>query len=275
MTDIYGRTWTGEEFTPDNCELTQMQIEQINCMIAEKVMQYKENDDITLDSNSVVFRIFYKNEDFVSIEIRSDRGNKTAYFCFKIPSAEECQKKNASDKLTKEEQIFAEKHHDEVYKFLNSKKLSIEEYYDVVIIGYLKGIKDYCRKESARKYSLSTVVTRSMLDCVYKEWRAESTNKRKINHIAYSLDANVMEEGKEKNLYEVVADTRNVFEDFEMKELIQKIFSTLSQKGTEILQLLICGYNQTEIQKICNIKRKAFNSEMEIIRNNYMELCKG
>ena len=47
--------------------------------------------------------------------------------------------------FTKEEQQFAEENHDLVYAFLNEKKLSEDEYYDVVVFGYLQAVQFYCR----------------------------------------------------------------------------------------------------------------------------------
>ena len=40
--------------------------------------------------------------------------------------------------LTKEQQAFATAHHSLVYKFLNENRLPEDEFYDVVIFGYLK-----------------------------------------------------------------------------------------------------------------------------------------
>lgn len=40
--------------------------------------------------------------------------------------------------LTKEQQDFAAEHHGLVYKFLNDNHLPENEFYDVVIFGYLK-----------------------------------------------------------------------------------------------------------------------------------------
>ena len=42
--------------------------------------------------------------------------------------------------LTPEQKIFATRNHDLVYKFLQEKNLPIDEYYDVVIFGYLNSI---------------------------------------------------------------------------------------------------------------------------------------
>lgn len=40
--------------------------------------------------------------------------------------------------LTKEQQDFAAEHHGLVYKFLNDNHLPEDEFYDVVIFGYLR-----------------------------------------------------------------------------------------------------------------------------------------
>ena len=45
--------------------------------------------------------------------------------------------------LTKEQQAFATAHHSLVYKFLNENRLPEDEFYDVVIFGYLKAVRDY------------------------------------------------------------------------------------------------------------------------------------
>ena len=42
--------------------------------------------------------------------------------------------------LTKEQQAFATAHHSLVYKFLNENRLPEDEFYDVVIFGYLKAV---------------------------------------------------------------------------------------------------------------------------------------
>ena len=42
--------------------------------------------------------------------------------------------------LTKEQQAFATDHHGLVYKFLNENRLPEDEFYDVVIFGYLKAV---------------------------------------------------------------------------------------------------------------------------------------
>ena len=54
--------------------------------------------------------------------------------------------------LTKEQQKFAAEHHGLVYKFLNDNHLPESEFYDVVIFGYLKAVRDYFSRKSLQKY---------------------------------------------------------------------------------------------------------------------------
>ena len=45
--------------------------------------------------------------------------------------------------LTPEQKTFAADNHGLVYKFLNENQLPEDEFYDVVIFGYLKAVKEY------------------------------------------------------------------------------------------------------------------------------------
>jgi len=47
--------------------------------------------------------------------------------------------------FTEEEKRLAEKNHDLVYQFLRAHNYSMEDYYNIVVFGYLKGIQKYCR----------------------------------------------------------------------------------------------------------------------------------
>lgn len=47
---------------------------------------------------------------------------------------------NENTPMTPAQQLFAEEHHNLVYAFLNEKKLPEDEYYDVVVFGYLQAV---------------------------------------------------------------------------------------------------------------------------------------
>ena len=45
--------------------------------------------------------------------------------------------------LTHLQRQFAEEHQDTVFRFLSHKNLSVEDYYDIVIFGYLQAVQEY------------------------------------------------------------------------------------------------------------------------------------
>jgi len=47
--------------------------------------------------------------------------------------------------MTQEERDFAEQHHNLVIDFLRYRRLPMDEFYDVVIFGYLSAVQQYIR----------------------------------------------------------------------------------------------------------------------------------
>ena len=60
--------------------------------------------------------------------------------------------------LTEQESAFAAEHHSLIYRFLSKKGLSEDEYYDIVVFGYLNGVRKYFRRAELRQqYSFTTL----------------------------------------------------------------------------------------------------------------------
>ena len=75
--------------------------------------------------------------------------------------------------LTKEQQAFATAHHSLVYKFLNENRLPEDEFYDVVIFGYLKAVRDYFSDLTAQQFTFSTIANRRMKFCLFSKSRID------------------------------------------------------------------------------------------------------
>ena len=75
--------------------------------------------------------------------------------------------------LTKEQQAFATAHHSLVYKFLNENRLPEDEFYDVVIFGYLKAVRDYFSDLTAQQFTFSTIANRRMKFCLFDYFRTQ------------------------------------------------------------------------------------------------------
>lgn len=173
--------------------------------------------------------------------------------------------------LTEEEQDFAIKNHDNIYKFLNSQRLDIETYYDVVVFGYLKAVRDYCRKQSARKYTFSACATRSMNDCLFKFWRAESAQMRKPDAPVISLDADISNgENKTMRLADVVADKNNLIDDYVQAESIKGLLAGCTDIQRAIAIMIMNGSKQSRIIKELNISRRIYLSEISKIRTLFI-----
>ena len=65
--------------------------------------------------------------------------------------------------LTPEQKIFAAQNHDLVYKFLQKKNLPIDEYYDVVIFGYLRSVYRFFTEPQLQQYAFGTLAWKGML----------------------------------------------------------------------------------------------------------------
>ena len=53
--------------------------------------------------------------------------------------------------LTSEQQYFAECNHNFVYAFLLDNELPQDDFYDVVIFGYLFAVQEYCNRADLRE----------------------------------------------------------------------------------------------------------------------------
>jgi len=65
--------------------------------------------------------------------------------------------------LTQEQQDFAAEHHDLVYDFLRDNRLHQDEFYDVIIFGYLRAVQKYLIHEKQRRqYEFSKIARQAM-----------------------------------------------------------------------------------------------------------------
>lgn len=67
--------------------------------------------------------------------------------------------------MTPRQREIATKAHNMIYSYLRLRKLPIDDYYDVVVFGFMEAVQQYDEnKELAKKYSLTTIAYRKMDD---------------------------------------------------------------------------------------------------------------
>ena len=64
--------------------------------------------------------------------------------------------------LTEAESEFAAEHHSVIYGYLRKAGLPEDDFYDVVVFGYLRAVRKYLARPELRKYSFSTIAYRAM-----------------------------------------------------------------------------------------------------------------
>ena len=86
---------------------------------------------------------------------------------------------NKLQPLSEMEKRQAEEHHGLVYSFLHRHGYSIEEFYNICIFGYLKGIQTYNRREDLKeKYQLAFICEQYMRAEIKDQHRRESQRKQ-------------------------------------------------------------------------------------------------
>jgi RNA polymerase sigma-70 factor (ECF subfamily) len=159
--------------------------------------------------------------------------------------------------LNLDQQTFAEEHHDQVYRFLRSKRLPLNDYYDVVVFGYLRAVRQYCSNtELRRKYSFNTIAWRKMQDDLANHFKKQSRPSRKA--VTISLET-LLFDSESFTVSEVVSSPDQMMEDLDAKLLWEQITGLLSEDQITALHMKVSGYSDREIaarrqRKINDIK---------------------
>lgn len=165
--------------------------------------------------------------------------------------------------LTESEKRQAEENHNLVYSFLHRHRYAIEDFYNVVIFGYLRGIQVYNRREDLqKKYQLAFICEQYMRAEVGNYFRMQNAQKRKTMETIISLDANYMETG---NLYNLVSGKSVEDEVLESKQ-VDEMIENLSEIQRDILKLKLKGYDNKEILSLLEIPSSSFYKEMNRIK---------
>ncbi|MBQ8380305.1 MAG: sigma-70 family RNA polymerase sigma factor [Clostridia bacterium] len=164
--------------------------------------------------------------------------------------------------FTKEEQQFAEENHDLVYAFLNEKKLSEDEYYDVVVFGYLRAVQMFKNNPKFYKYKFSTLAWKQMQGELANYYKYLLSPKRCASVI--SLDEPIDDENGL-----CIADTIS-YDDImsEIKEelLMHELAKKLSPREMRIVKMKVRG---DKMHTIAKAERLTFQEINRLLDNIY------
>lgn len=172
--------------------------------------------------------------------------------------------------LTKEQRDFATKWHNLIYTFLHSKELPEEDYYDIVVFGFLQAVKEfYSKPDLQQKYSFSTIAWKKMECCLLNHYKSQFRQKRHAYVVSlHSYDGAY-------TLEEVLSAPDKVMAQLETDLLLHDLAAMASRQQMAVVRMRSAGYNMREIAKKESIPMKRVRELLEEIRLLLEEVCYG
>lgn len=165
--------------------------------------------------------------------------------------------------LTAEKQRFAEEHIEVVRRFLRSRRLDYDEYWDVVIFGYLDAVSYYVDRISEIEAPFGAIAFKFMKHDYYNYLNYKKAAMR--GDTAASLDTGFSgEENEDDDFdgYDLVPAKVNTNPEwmFDYRNMMEQAFAAASPTEARIVRLVLQGYNQEEISAILQIAKNTVNS---------------
>ena len=151
--------------------------------------------------------------------------------------------------MTQEERDFAEQHHDLVIDFLRYRHLPIDDFYDIVIFGYLSAVQQYFRNPPAG-VEFKAMAFRAMKDSILREGEYHARAKR--SGVTVGLDD-----------VELIDPRQDTERRVESKALLEQVVNMATPKETRIINLLIDGFALHEAARFLKMPKAAAVSCME------------
>jgi len=147
--------------------------------------------------------------------------------------------------LTEEHRDFAERYHNYVYGFLRWKGLRADDYYDIVIPGFLTAVQVYCdRAELREKYAFSTIAWNQMTYKLKDYYRQQSRPMRK--GVTVSLEAMIYD-GDDFIRAEAISGPDRLMEELDADLLWEEISGFISKEQAAFLRMRADGYTIHDI----------------------------
>ena len=155
--------------------------------------------------------------------------------------------------MTKEEREFAEQHHDMVIDYLRYKRLPMDDFYDIVIFGYLSAVQQYFRNPPA-DVKFKAMAFRAMKDAILRDGEYNARAKR------YGYTVSLDTEGR----HSIIPDQKqDVERQTERKALLEQAATVATPRESKIINLLIDGFALHEAARFLKIPRATAVSCMD------------
>lgn len=168
--------------------------------------------------------------------------------------------------MTELERVFAEENHMLVYRFLRANGLSEDEYYDIVIFGYLQAVQEYLAAKETQKYQFSTVAWRKM-DCAVKDHRRYLESKKRSAFTVSIHDP--VSEGSTRKWEDILHDDCNALKKLQAEMVLHSL--ALTPKERRITKMRQNGESMHSISKTEHMTFQQINATLEKVKMHILK----
>lgn len=172
--------------------------------------------------------------------------------------------------LTEEERVFSAnlENYDWLFKYMSINKLDQEEWYDILILHYLRAVKKYLNIPHLQQYEFSTILFRTLDNARINYFRDMNREKRMPSGGIVSLDWKEDSMNGKRTAPMTWIDLKQSVEKTVMyHEMISEILSNLNDVQAEIFKMTMEEYNREEIKRYLGIKKGTFCNRMREIKH--------
>lgn len=167
--------------------------------------------------------------------------------------------------LTEEQRRFAEQNHALVYKFLHRHGLSVDEYYDIVIFGFLLAVQRYLTDASLAPYAFSTVAWSAMESALRNHRRTARRNLR--------LHTGNGWHGRYRLCRRELPPENEWMSQLETTLLLHTLATLVTAQQMKVLQLRAQGVSVRSIAAQLKTNVPQINELLEDVRSTLHKLC--
>lgn len=158
--------------------------------------------------------------------------------------------------LNDEEQRFAAKNHGLVFSFRWEKGLPVNEYYDIVVFGFLKAVQVYCSRKKKSRYQFSTIAWKWMESELSRHQKYLSCPKRSASVVSFD---DVIDNMHGLCWGDVISVSDSMILELETELLLHALSAELPAREMRIIRMKVSGKWMYEIAKAEHLTFHAIN----------------
>ena len=172
-----------------------------------------------------------------------------------IRSRRKVTKESVREVMIEQQRSFAAEQHNLVYSFLREKGWSVNEFYDVAALGFLRAVRRYLSEPALQKYPFSTIAWRAMGQSIVTFRRAEA--RRKV---------------AEQQYLTTHSPSGQIFDELDSRLLLHELAVISTDEQYKLAELRLQGYSIAEAARAQGISPKRVNRLLRELYHAYLQL---